>query len=141
MDRMTSGSLHISQRIERSVDEVYAYAVDPANLPAWAPGLGSAVENIDGRWFVETPMGRVGFAFVEHNALGVLDHAVTLPSGEVIYNPMRVIPDGEACEAVFTLRRSSAMSDEEFERDAKAVAADLARLKEIVEGREPSAGP
>jgi hypothetical protein len=27
------------------------------------------------------------------------------------------------------------MTDEEFERDAKAVAGDLARLKKIVEGR------
>jgi hypothetical protein len=36
---------------------------------------------------------------------------------------------------VFTLRRSPGLSDEEFERDARAVADDLARLKEIVEGR------
>jgi len=116
---------------------VYEYAVDPANLPEWAPGLGSAVENVEGQWFVETPMGRVGFAFVEHNAYGVLDHEVTLPSGEVIYNPMRVVGDGDGCEAVFTLRRSPGMSDEEFARDAEAVAGDLARLKTIVEGRKP----
>jgi hypothetical protein len=135
---MTSGSLHISERIDRPVDEVYTYAVDPSNLPQWAPGLGSAVENIDGLWHVETPMGRVGFAFVERNALGVLDHEVTLRSGEVIYNPMRVIRDGDGCEAVFTLRRLPDVSDEEFERDADAVAADLARLKRIVEGREPA---
>ena len=113
------------------------YAVDPANLPEWAPGLGSAVENVDGQWFVETPMGRVGFAFAERNEYGILDHEVTLPSGEVIYNPMRVIRDGDGCEAVFTLRRMPGMSDDEFERDAKAVAGDLARLKGIVEGRGP----
>jgi hypothetical protein len=92
---MTSESIQITERIGRLPDEVYDYAVDPANLPEWAPGLGSAVENVDGRWFVETPMGRVGFAFVERNAYGVLDHEVTLPSGEVIYNPMRVVRDGE----------------------------------------------
>jgi hypothetical protein len=130
--------MHISERIDRPVDAVYAYAVDPANLPEWAPGLGSAVENVDGQWYVETPMGRVGLAFVERNDNGVLDHEVTLPSGEVIFNPMRVIRDGDSCEAVFTLRRSPDMSDEEFGRDANAVAADLARLKEIVEGREPA---
>ena len=92
--------------------------------------------NVDGQWYVESPMGRVGFAFVERNVYGVLDHEVTLPSGEVIYNPMRVIRDGDGCEAVFTLRRLPGMSDEEFERDAKAVAGDLARLKKIVEGRK-----
>jgi hypothetical protein len=135
---MTSESRHISERIDRPTDEVYAYAVDPANLPEWAPGLGSAVENVDGHWYVETPMGRVGVVFVERNAYGVLDHEVTLPSGEVIYNPMRVIRDGDGCEAVFTLRRLPDVSDEEFERDANAVAADLARLKTIVEKREPA---
>jgi hypothetical protein len=135
---MTSESLHISERIDRPVDEVYAYAVDPANLPEWASGLGNVVEKVEGRWFVDSPMGRVGFAFVERNAHGVLDHEVTLPSGEVIYNPMRVIRDGDGCEVVFTLRRSPDMSDEEFERDAKAVAGDLARLKKIVEGRKPA---
>jgi hypothetical protein len=134
---MTGESLHISERIDRPTDDVYEYAVDPANLPLWAPGLGSAVENIEGQWFVDTPMGRVGFAFAERNAYGVLDHEVTLPSGEVIYTPMRVIRDGDGCEAVFTLRRMPGMSDDEFERDAQAVAGDLARLKRIVEGREP----
>jgi Polyketide cyclase / dehydrase and lipid transport len=132
---MDSESRHISERIRRPLNEVYEYASDPANLPAWAHGLGSAVENVDGQWFVETPMGRVGFEFVERNAYGVLDHEVTLPSGEVFYNPMRLAPDGDGCEAVFTLRRSPGLSDEEFERDARAVADDLARLKEIVEGR------
>jgi hypothetical protein len=135
---LTSGSRHISERIDRSADEVYAYAVDPANVPEWAPGLGTAVENVDGRWYVQSPMGRIGLAFVERNALGVLDHEVTLPSGDVIYNPMRVIPDGDGCEVVFTLRRQPDVSDEAFEEDAKAVAADLARLKGIMEGRRPS---
>jgi hypothetical protein len=65
----------------------------------------------------------------------VLDHDVTLPSGEVVYNPMRVIPDGHGCEVVFTLRRRPGMSDEEFSADAGAVAADLARLKRILEER------
>jgi hypothetical protein len=138
MSRVTTESRHISERIDMSADEVYEYAVDPANLPEWAPGLGSAVENVDGRWYVETPMGRVGFAFVERNAYGVLDHDVTLPSGEVIHNPMRILRDGDGCEAVFTLRRLPGVSDEEFARDAKAVAGDLARLKRIVEGRKPA---
>jgi hypothetical protein len=132
---MTSASRHISERIDRPVEEVYAYAVDPSNLPEWATGLGQAVHNVDGRWYVDTPTGRVGFSFVEWNPFGVLDHEVTLASGETVYNPMRLIRDGDGCEAVFTLRRAAGVSDDEFERDARAVAADLARLKNIVEAR------
>ena len=100
---MATESRHIGDWIGLPADDVYDYASDPANLPRWAPGLGSSVENSAGRWFVQTSMGRVGFAFVPRNEYGVLDHDVTLPSGEVVYNPMRVIPDGHGCEVVFTL--------------------------------------
>ena len=111
---MTRESRHISEWINRPADEVYEYAGTPDNLPQWARGLGSSVEKIDDRWFAQTPEGRVGFAFVRRNEYGVLDHHVTMPSGEVVYNPMRVIADARACEVVFTLRRPAGLSDEDF---------------------------
>ncbi|WP_372494251.1 SRPBCC family protein [Actinoallomurus purpureus] len=130
---MASASRHISESIARPADEVYDYASDPINLPVWAPGLGSSVEKVDGRWFVETSEGRVGLSFAPRNEYGVLDHEVTWPSGEIVYNPMRVIPDGDGCEVVFTLRRLPGMSDQEFARDEGLVAADLTRLKRVLE--------
>jgi hypothetical protein len=133
--RMAPESRHISEWIDRPADDVYEYASDPANLPQWARGLGSSAEKVGDRWFVETPEGRVGFAFVQRNGYGVLDHYVTLPSGEVVYNPMRVIAGDGGSEAVFTLRRPPGMTDENFEADAAAVATDLATLKQVLEGR------
>jgi hypothetical protein len=133
MAGMPSNSEQISERIERPAADVYDYASDPANLPQWAPGLGTSIENVAGQWFVETPSGRVAVAFVEPNKYGVLDHEVTLPSGDVIYNPMRVVPYGDGCEVVFSLRRLPDMSDEDFARDAGLVRADLARLKRVLE--------
>jgi hypothetical protein len=130
---MPSRSRFISEWINRAAADVYEYASDPANLSNWAPGLGSSVENVDGQWFVETSEGRVGVAFAPANAYGVLDHEVTLPSGDVIYNPMRVVPDGDGCEVVFSLRRLPDMSDEDFARDAGLVQADLTRLKHVLE--------
>lgn len=133
---MPSDSRHIAEWIDRPAGAVYEYASDPAPLPDWAPGLGSSVERSGGQWFVATSMGRIGFAFAAHNDFGVLDHDVTLPSGEVVYNPMRVIADGSGCEVVFTLRRRPGMTDAEFQEDAGAVAADLARLKRVLEARD-----
>jgi hypothetical protein len=130
---MPSESKQISEWIGRRAADVYEYASVPANLPEWAPGLGTSVECVDGRWYVDTPSGRVGFAFAERNTFGVLDHEVTLPTGEVIYNPMRVVPDGDGCEVVFSLRRLPDMSDEDFARDAGLVQADLTRLKRVLE--------
>ncbi|MEU1226106.1 SRPBCC family protein [Streptomyces sp. NPDC005828] len=127
-------SRHVSISIDRSVAEVYAYASDPVNLPAWAHGLGKSIEKVGDEWVADSsPLGRVTVRFVPRNDLGVLDHDVTLPSGQTVYNPVRVIADETGSEVVFTLRRRPEMSDAEFERDADTVAADLARLKGLLE--------
>ncbi|MFJ9681947.1 SRPBCC family protein [Streptomyces sp. NPDC101194] len=127
-------SRHLSVHIDRTIDDVYAYASDPVNLPAWARGPGGSIKKIDGQWVAESsPMGRVVVTFVPRNELGVLDHNVTLPSGETTYNPVRVVGDDTGSEVVFTLRRQPQMSDADFERDAGTVAADLNRLRELME--------
>lgn len=127
-------SEHVSVRIDRPLAEVYGFAADPLNLPRWAAGLaGSRVEHEAEQWFTESPMGRVSFTFAPPNELGVLDHFVTLPSGETVYNPLRVIADGEGCEVVFTLRRRPGLGDDEFEADVRAVTADLSALKTLLE--------
>ena len=130
---MTRESRHLSEHIDRPAGAVYSYASDPANLPRWAPGLGSSVGQAGGQWFADTPAGRVRFAFAPRNDFGVLDHYLTLGSGEVIYVPMRVTADETGSGVVFTLRRRPGMTDAEFEADAAAVAADLARLRRILE--------
>ncbi|MGB7449480.1 MAG: SRPBCC family protein [Ornithinimicrobium sp.] len=133
---MTRDSTHLSIVVDRSSTVVYEFAADPANLPAWASGLArTTVEWSDGHWVAESPMGRVTIDFTERNDLGVLDHVVTLPAGQTVFNPLRVIPYGESSEVVFTLRRQPGMTEEELTRDATAVRADLASLKRVLEGR------
>lgn len=78
-------------------------------------------------------MGRISLAFAPPNEYGILDHWVTLPAGQTVYNPMRVIADGPVCEVVLTLRRQPQQDDQEFTRDAETVAADLATLKTAIE--------
>jgi hypothetical protein len=126
-------SRHLGISIARPARDVYDYVSNPANLPAWAAGLGSSVREVDGHWTADSPMGRILVAFAEPNDFGVLDHDVTLPSGEVVNNPMRVIADDPGCEIVFSLRRRPGMSDRDFASDADAVARDLAVLKGLLE--------
>jgi hypothetical protein len=128
-------SQHLSVFIDRPVSEVYAFTSDPANLPRWAPGLGTAVVRDGADWFVETPEGRVQVTFAPANDYGVLDHHVVTPSGQTVYVPLRAIANGDGCEVVFTLRRSPGMTDAELERDAGLVRGDLALLKQVLEGR------
>jgi len=130
---VATASSHIGQRIECSARVAYDFASDPANLPAWAAGIGGSITEVEGQWRVPSPEGDVVVEFVAANDLGVLDHTVVLPDGTSSYNPMRVIADGEACEVVFTLRRQPSMTDDDLARDAAAVAQDLLTLKRVLE--------
>jgi hypothetical protein len=102
---MTFMAKHISVSISRSAAEVYEFASDPENLLKWAAGLSGSIKKVNDDWIAESPMGRVKVTFVEKNRFGVLDHDVTLPSGLTVYNPMRVFPNNDGSEVVFTLYR------------------------------------
>ena len=128
--------LHVATTIDRSAEEVYSFVSDPRHLPAWAAGLAEQeVEHIDDGWVVVSPMGPVKVVFVRANAFGVADHDVTLPSGEVVTNPLRVIPNGSGCDVIFTVRQRLGMSPAVFAADVAAVTADLATLRGLKEQR------
>ncbi|WP_433790249.1 SRPBCC family protein [Actinoplanes sp. CA-252034] len=128
---MTSASRYLSEHIDVPADDVYAFAANPANLPAWAPGLATSVTREDGRWRIGDDGAEL--VFTPPNELGVLDHWLRPPDGGEVYAPMRVIPDGDGAEIMFTLRRLPGMTDEDFDRDADLVQADLTRLKAVLE--------
>lgn len=118
----------------------YAYLSDPRNLPAWAPGLCTAIERAGEDWIATTPQGPVSVRFVGQNALGVLDHYVFVGPAPEALNPMRVVPNGSGCELMFTLFQRPGMSDDQFAEDAGLVEADLKRARTILERRAAEAG-
>lgn len=126
--------MDVRQRIERPADAVYAFAADPSHLPLWAAGLSGSIEQVDGQWLAQSPMGLVSVRFAPRNDDGVLDHTVVLPDGEAVHNRLRVHPDGAGCLVVFTLLRRPGVSQRELDEDAAAVRADLARLRDVMEG-------
>lgn len=128
------GVTHLSVYVARKPADVYKFASDPKNLPLWAHGLARSEVKKQGNWWVaESPFGKVRVRFAEKNHFGVLDHDVQLESGVIVHNPMRVIPNGEGSEFVFTLIRQAGMSDEKFAEDKAAVERDLRTLKELLE--------
>jgi hypothetical protein len=142
MDDDTTGnflktSRHVSVWIEAAPEVVYEFASDPHGWRQWAAGLaeGGLRQTADG-WVADSPMGEVTVEFSPLNEFGVLDHVVRLPSGEAVYNPLRVVPGGVGeprCEVLFTVRQRAGMSDAEFDADAAAVAADLDTLRRLLE--------
>ena len=124
---------HVSVSIDCSPDRVYEFVANPENLPQWAAGLSGSIAHVNGEWIAESPMGRVKVQFAARNPFGILDHDVTLPSGDKVNNPMRVVRNDDGSEVIFTVYQRPGMSDDMFADDTKAVARDLGKLKTLLE--------
>lgn len=125
---------HLSVSIARLPADVYRFVANPENLPQWAAGLSRAKMIRRGdEWIADSPMGTVSVRFAADNPFGIVDHDVTLPTGEIVHNPFRIAKNGEGSEVIFTLYRRPEMKDAEFGEDAAMIEADLRRLKEILE--------
>lgn len=126
----------VSVSINKLADEVYRYASNPENLPAWT-GFMKSVAKENNTWFAESDLGKIKIEFVSQNNFGIIDHWVTVPDGITIYNSMRVIENGQGSEFIFILFWRPNRTKEEFEQDIQAVKKDLKALKRILE-KKPS---
>jgi hypothetical protein len=129
---MTYPVKHISVSINRPAADVYQFAANPENFPKWVAFVQSLTRQGDS-WVGETTLGTIRIKFTPQNDFGIIDHLVTLPTGEAVENHMRVITNNKGCEFIFTLFRLPGRTDEEFKEDANAVTKDLQKLKEIME--------
>ncbi len=132
LNDMTYPVKHISISINKSADEVYRYASDPENFPEWVAFIKSVTKQND-LWIGKSDIGDLKIKWTPPNDFRIIDHQVTLTNGEIVNNPMRVVPNNEGCEFIFTLFWLPNRTEKEFNEDAKAVTADLQKLKEILE--------
>jgi uncharacterized protein YndB with AHSA1/START domain len=121
--------------IDAPAERVYAFVAEPRNMPRWAPNFGHEITPAGDHWVMHTAEGPVPVRFAPPNDLGVLDHWVRLPIGE-LQNPMRVVPNGAGSVLTFTLFRQEGWTDAQFAEDAAMVAADLALLKSLIESEQ-----
>ena len=127
----------VHRTIRRDWHAVYAFAARPENMPLWASGLASGLTRDGEDWIADGgPIGNVRVRFAPQNDFGVIDHTVTLPDGLVVENALRVVPNGDGAEVMFTLLRRPGMDDAGFEADAAHVARDLDALARLMEERE-----
>lgn len=132
---MTAEVRHISVGIARDWRTVYDYTCEPLHFPEWASGLGSGLVRDGDDWIVQAPEGTARVRFTPRNDHGVLDHWVTLASGQCVYIPLRVIANGDGAEVTLSLLRLPQMSDADFARDAEWGRRDLEALKRLLESR------
>jgi hypothetical protein len=132
VDSMMYPAKHISISINRPAVEVYQFAANPENFPQWVGFVKTLTKQGD-NWVGETTLGTLKIKFTPQNDFGIIDHEVTLPSGEMVDNHMRVIANNQGSEFIFTLFWLPGRTEEEFKEDANSVTKDLQKLKEILE--------
>lgn len=113
--------------------ELYDFVSNPQNLPKWAKTYCRSIKKANDGWGMETPQGEEGLMICGENELGVLDHYITTPSGLKVLVPMRVVPNGEGSEVIFTVFKQTWMTDESFSKDIGSVEQDLKNLKTVME--------
>jgi hypothetical protein len=132
----------ISLPIERPPAEVYEFLLEPRNYPRWAAAVGGRFEHVEGRdWRAETPHGSVIIRFSELNSFGILDHAVFREGEEPMMRRMRVVPNGDGAELLYTLFKPEDVSTAAFESEVEWTATELAVLKTYLEMRNQDLGP
>ena len=131
MSVMEAKVVHVS--INRNWRDVYQFAAKPENMPLWASGLGGGLEPDGDDWMAHGPLGSVRVKFAPRNDFGVMDHIVTMDLGSEVYNALRVVPNGDGCEVMFTLLRLPDISDEQFAADPHGSLKDLDTLKKLME--------
>jgi hypothetical protein len=131
MNTMEATVVHVT--IDRPWQSVYAFAADPGAMPRWASGLAEGLTRDGETWVAHGPLGDITIRFAPDNAFGVIDHTVTMPSGETVNNALRVVPNGDGAEVMFTLLRQPGMDDAQFAADAEWIRKDLRALKALLE--------
>jgi len=130
-------SITLSISIAGKPADIAAYVADANNMPQWAGGFCKSVKKTGEDWAVETGEGEVGLKFLGPTSAGILDHVVTLSPEMQVYVPMRVVPNEEGSEVLFTLFQPPAMTEFRLQQDIALVKADLKRLKQVIEEKSP----
>ncbi len=126
-------SVTLSVSIAVPPTAVTAFAADARNLPQWAAGICRSVRPAGDHWIVDTGEVEASLAFIGPTEHGILDHVVTPEGGASVLVPMRVVPNEEGSEVLFTAFRPALMNEPEWQKDLSLVQADLQRLKQCLE--------
>lgn len=125
----------VSISIARPADDVYDYLVQPAKIPEWSEFI-TKIRRDGEQWIATTKTGKQStMIFAPTNSRRVLDHDVIVSPTLTVHVPIRVLPNGEGSEVIFTIFRLAGMDDAAFAKDIAMVETDLRGMKRVLEGK------
>lgn len=139
-DDVTLTTTVVAETIDVPPDVVAQDLADPTTHPEWATEFfaGPVEPTSDGDFAATVPMmgGLVRLRVEAHPALGVVDLYLApegAPFGPPL--PIRVVPNGDGADVLFTLARFPGTSDEAWARGIDSMRRELSRLRRRLEAR------
>ena len=127
----------ISVSINHPYEATYRFLADPRNYAEWAAVDKDSYRQLgNGDWAGNTVFGgQRHMRFTPPNAFGILDHAVFVLGEAPLWTPMRVMPNEEGTELVFTFFQRPGVTDEAFNSSIEWITTDFLALKSLLEAR------
>jgi carbon monoxide dehydrogenase subunit G len=134
-------SIKISRSVVKSVDikasksKVFAFLADPMNWPQWVVVNLKSIEQAGEGLFKMTTKHGVGNLKMHLNEkLGIFDH--TWSDSQASWTvPARVVSNGEGATVMITVFQPQNMNATQFDITMKEMDIEMAKLKEILDGR------
>jgi hypothetical protein len=125
-----------SVTIDRPPHDGHAYLANAQNWPQWAivNVLGIEPSGDPDWWKMTTPRGTGELRIRGDATTGLLDHDFRDPQAAWTV-PARVVPNGRGAEFLITFFQPAVLDDDEFDRQAALVDAELGMLKRILESQ------
>ena len=113
--------------------QAFRFFADVENLPVWATEFCQSLDKVDGRYYVESPEGRLLFEIEADEATGVVDMSSGPDEDHLMRFPCRVVAlPGERSAFFFSLLQAPGVDDEQFEAQLGGLRRELAAVPELV---------
>lgn len=112
--------------------DTFARISDPNNLSSWYSSFCRSLRWENGSILVESPRGTVPVHFIRDDHSLVLDIAILVAEGIKLTHAIRLLPNGESSEIVWTVIKPEGLADSIFHEQLRWVGNALHNLRKPV---------
>lgn len=124
----------LSVSINSSYAKAFGFLSNPENIPTYSGFVKKIVKQGD-VWMGETSEGFLQHHIVTNEQFGIVDIAVTEPSGFELQICSRLIPNGKGCEYVTMVYQPPMIDDKVYQEWIGKVQLELLKIKQLIERR------
>jgi len=111
--------------------EIFARISDPENLPAWHSSFCRSLRRENGLLIAESPRGPVPMRFIRDDHSLVLDLLIEVKEGIELLCAIRLLPNGDGSEIIWTLVKPEGISDSVFHEQLRWAGSALHSLRKV----------